>query len=181
MPRKLIAPKEQFSDAKRDLAERLAEELGSDREAGQPVIYERVFGTGKASVNVIWDAWDGLSLQKRSATIHRAYELAEGAAARDRVALASGLTVAEAHAAGMLPFQIVPAVRKSDPLTPEQATQALLDEGASRLGPSGAVQLRFANPEEAEAARQRLLRRFPGTEEVWLILADAQEFVSDED
>jgi hypothetical protein len=36
----------------------------------------------------------------------------------------------------------------------------------------------LATPEEAEAARQRLISRFPGSEEVWMIHRDitAQEF-----
>ena len=57
----------------------------------------------------------------------------EGREASDNIALASGLTVPEACAAGMLPYQILAAVRKGDPLTREQAQQAMLEEGASTL------------------------------------------------
>jgi hypothetical protein len=158
-----------MASAKGSLAEKLAAELKSDRECGQPLIYEREYRTGKAYVTVIWDAWDRVPLQERSATILRAYEMVEGAASRDRIALASGLTVPEAHAAGMLPYQIIPALRKNDPLTFEQAREALLEEGASTLVNPQALQLRFATEEEAEACRQRLIRRFPGSDEVWLI------------
>jgi hypothetical protein len=163
-----MGPEVRLADAKRDLAEKLAAELRSDRECGQPVIYEREFRTGRISVTVIWDAWDGIPLQERSSTILRAYEMAEGAASRDRIALASGLTVPEAQAAGMLPNQIIPALRKSDPVTSDQAREAFLEEGASQLMNGQAARLWFATEEEAEACRQRLIRRFPGSEGVWI-------------
>ena len=104
--------------------------------------------------------------------------MAEGAAYRDRIALANGLTVPEAHAAGMLPYEIIPAIRKSDPVTDEQARQTLVEEGGSQLAPWSKVALRFGTLEEAEAARQRLIRRFPGSNDVWLINREitAQDF-----
>ena len=124
-----------------------------------------------------------MSLQERSATILRAYELAEGIPYRERVALASGLTVPEAHAAGMLPFELIAAVRKGDPVTTDQAHQAMLDEGATELEHWRKVHLRFATQEEAESSRQRLIRRFPGSDEVWIINREvaAQDFAEGED
>jgi len=182
MPRKRIGPEVRIGAVKQELAEKLAAELKSGREHGQPFIYEQEYRTGKIRVIVIWDAWDEVSLQERSATILRAYELAEGPAYRDRIALASGLTVPEAHAAGMLPYEIIAALRKGDPLTDEQARQALMEEGGSQLPPWRRVQLRFATQDEALAARQRLSRRFPGSDDVWLIHREttAQDFGSGE-
>lgn len=133
------------------------------------MIYEHAFRTGKVRVTVIWDAWHDIPLQQRSATILRAYEMAEGTESRDRIALASGLTVPEAHAAGMLPFQIIAALRKDDPVTFSQVRQAMLDEGGSLLLHWNRPLLRFATGEEAEAARQRLIQRFPGSDDVWII------------
>jgi hypothetical protein len=169
MPRKRIGPEIRTGSVKKELAEELAAELKTNREFGQPVIYEHAFRTGKVRVIVIWDAWQDVPLQERSATTLRAYEMAEGPESRDRIALASGLTVPEAHAAGMLPYQIITALRKGDPLTDDQARQAMLDEGGSLLFHPPGVQLRFATGEEAEAARQRLIQRFPGSEDVWII------------
>jgi hypothetical protein len=169
MPRKRIGPEAWTRSINKELAEELAAELKSNRESGQPVIYEQVFRTGKVRVTVMWDAWQGVPLPERSATILRAYELAEGSESRDRIALASGLTVPEAHAAGMLPFQIIAALRKGDPVTHDQVKQAMLDEGGSLLFHWTRPQLRFATGEEAEAARQRLIQRFPGSEGVWII------------
>ena len=172
MPRKRIGPESPIGSAKKELAEELAAELKSNREFGQPLIYEQVFRTGKTRVLVIWDAWHDVPLQERTATILRAYEIAEGPESRDRIALVSGLTVPEAHAAGMLPFQIIAAVRKSDPVSPDQIKQAMRDEGGSQLFHGNRPQLRFATEVEAEAARQRLINRFPGTEDVWIIDRD---------
>lgn len=189
MPRKQIGPESLIGTVKKELAEELATELKSNRESGQPVIYEHVFRTGKARVIVIWDKWYDVPLQERSATILSAYEMAEGPESRDRVALASGLTVPEAHAVGMLPYRIITAVRKSDPVTLGQARQAMLDEGGSQLLNPTTVQLRFATGEEAEAARQRLIQRFPGSEDAWMIerevtaqdLAKAQDWAQVEE
>jgi hypothetical protein len=152
-----------------DLAERLADELKSSRESGQPVIEEQTFPTGKIRVTAIWDEWDALPLERRTAVILRAYELAEGREYRDKIALASGLTVPEAYAAGMMPFQIIPAVRRGDAVTPQQCRQAMIDEGASRLLAPDKPQLRFTTEEEAEAARKRLVERLPESEPVWVV------------
>lgn len=180
MPRKRIGPDAHIGSINKELAEHLAAELKSNREFGQPVIYEHVFRTGKARIIVIWDTWLNVPLQERTATILRAYEIAEGAESRDRIALASGLTVPEAHAAGMLPYQIITALRHSDPLTYDQARQAMLEEGGSLLFHPLKIQLRLATEEEAETARQHLIRRFPGSEDVWLINREvsAQDFAT---
>jgi hypothetical protein len=169
MPRKQIGPGVRTGEVKKELAEQLATELKSNRDHGQPVIYEQTFRTGKVRVTVIWDAWHGIPLQERSATILRAYEIAEGRESQERIALASGLTVPEAYAAGMLPYHIITALRKGDPVTLDQSRQALLEEGGSQLFNQRTVQLRFATEEEVEAARRRLIERFQGSDEVWII------------
>ena len=133
------------------------------------MILEKESPSGSMRVTVIWDAWDRMPLEDRTAVILRAYELAEGRDYCAKIALASGLTVPEAHAAGMLPYQIIPALRKGDPVTLEQCRQAMVEEGASKLLNPEALQLRFATDEEAEACRQRLIRRLPASEPIWII------------
>lgn len=155
-----------------DFVERLVDELKHQREGGQPLIDEREFPSGKIQTTVIWDAWDRMTLEDRTAIIHRAYEQAEGRDYRDRIALATGLTVPEAHAAGMLPVQIITAVRKDDPVSVEDCRQAMIEEGASILFSKDQPQLRFANLHEAEAACQRLSKRLPNSEPVWVITQD---------
>lgn len=155
-----------------DLAERLADELKQNRDAGQPMIDEQEFSTGNLRVTVLWDAWDQLPSEDRTATILRAYEIAEGRAYRERVALASGLTVPEAYASGMLPFEIIPALRRGDAVTANQCSRAMIEEGASTLQVAEKPHLRFATEEEAEASRKRLAARLPESEQVWVITQD---------
>jgi hypothetical protein len=154
------------------LASRLADELRSNRESGQPVIYEQLFPSDRLRITVIWDEWDHLLPEERTEVILRAYDQAEGPGYRDRIALASGLTIPEAHAAGMLPVQIIAALRSGDPVTSEQCRQAMIEEGASTLLAPDRPQLRFANLERAEAARKRLIQRLPKSDPVWVISQD---------
>lgn len=169
MPRKKSAGEDRARPVGGNLAESLANELRNNRESGQPVIYEQEFPSGGIRATVIWDAWDHLSLEDRTTVILRAYELAEGPDFRAKLALVSGLTVPEAYAAGMLPFQIIAALRQGDPVSPEQCRQAMFEEGASTLFGAAKPQLRFASEEEAETARKRLARRLPRSEPVWVI------------
>jgi hypothetical protein len=173
MPRKRRGFEEPPRRTVGSLVERLVDELRSGHSSGQPVIDEEEFPAKKLRVNVIWDEWDRVPLEDRTATILRAYEQAEGRDYVDRIALASGLTVPEAHAAGMLPYQVIAAVRKGDPVTKEQCRKALIDEGASILFGAEQPQVRFATEEEAQAAKKRLAERLPDSEEVWVITKEA--------
>jgi len=155
-----------------ELASRLAEELRGDREFGQPMIDEQEFPSGRLRVNVIWDDWDRMSLEDRTSLILRAYEMAESRAYRERIALANGLTVPEAIAAGMLPYHVFPALRQGDSVTAEQCRKAMIEEGASILLGEERPVLRFATEEQAEAARTRLALRLPASEPVWVVTQD---------
>src|SRR5262249_49233519 len=134
-----------FSDSKRlpprALVEKLVDELNNNHESGQPFIYEQEYSTGKIRALVMWDEWKELPLEERTATILAAYEQAEGKDYRTKIALASGLTIPEAAAAGMLPYLIVPILRKSDPVAFEQCQQAMLEEGATKLSKPDLLQL----------------------------------------
>jgi hypothetical protein len=169
MPRKKLEVEPSSSPLSQDLAEKLSQELKSNRESGQPLVYERELRANRFSVTVIWDEWDHIPLEERAAIILRAYELAEDASYPEKIALATGLTVPEATAAGMLPYQVGTALRKADPVTFEQCWKAMLEEGASQLFGPNVLQLRFATRVEAEACRRRLVKRLPGSDDVWVI------------
>ncbi len=68
-----------------------------------------------------------------TSAIFQAYEQAEGPESKEKIVLASGLTIPEAEAVGMLPFQIIPALRKDDKVSIEECRQAMIDVGASVL------------------------------------------------
>ncbi|MHC5540311.1 hypothetical protein ACYOEI_18985 [Singulisphaera rosea] len=128
--------------------------------------------TKKARVTVIWDEWADVALEERSSIILQAYERAEGKEVREKIALASGLTVPEATAAGMLPYQIIAGLRSSDPFEPEVVNAAMLEQGASDLDQEDGLLLRFATREEADACRSRLAKSLPGSEPIWIIRRD---------
>jgi hypothetical protein len=155
------------TDAK--LVERLVDELKADRESGQPFIYEQGFSTGKVRILVIWDDWKDLPLEERTNIILSAIEQSDGKDYRAKVALASGLTVPEAVAAGMLPYQIITARRQGDKVTLEQCWNAMLAEGASKLFGPNILQLRFPTEDSAEACRQRLIKKLPNSDEIWIV------------
>lgn len=172
MPRIRSGVKEYARRLDGNLVNRLAEELRSERDSGQPIIYEQTFPNESLRIVVVWDAWDRLPLEDRTEIIFKAYEKAEGREYSERIALASGLTVPESYAAGMLPVQIITAIRTGDSVTAEQCKQAMIQEGASTLLSPEKPQLRFATEEEAEQAKRRLSETLPGSEAVWVITQD---------
>jgi hypothetical protein len=156
-----------------ELVAALVDELKSSREAGQPMIEEQYFPrTSAIRATVIWDRWAPLADEERSASILQAYRDAEGKDFSDRIALAIGLTVPEAHESGLLPYQVTAGVRQGDPVTPEQCARAMTDQGASLLVDPKRPQLRFATEEEAEACVRRLAQALPRSEPIWVISRD---------
>lgn len=172
MPRKRIEVQSALTAAKVGLAEKLATELKNERDYGQPLVYEQEYSTKKSRVTVIWDEWADASLEERSAVILKAYEIAEGTVGREKIALASGLTVPEATAVGLLPYQVFAGLRKTDPVKPEHVRDAMLEQGASKLSPEDGLQLRFATKEEAVACRDRLIKKLPESEPIWIVSRD---------
>ncbi len=160
------------------LVDRLADELQAGRDSGQPFIYEQAFSTGKLRVLVIWDEWKDLPLEQRTSIIAAAIEKSDGKDYRAKVALASGLTVLEGVAAGMLPYRIIPALRSGDGVTPEQCRQAMLAEGASQLFGPSAVHLRFPTADAADACRKRLIKNLDRSDDIWIVSQEvtAQDF-----
>src|SRR5947209_20236959 len=93
MPRIKMGFEDQPRKTDKKLVDRLVDELKSNRESGQPFIYEQAFSTGKVRVLVIWDDWKDLPLEQRTNIILSALEQSDGRDYRAKVALASGLTV----------------------------------------------------------------------------------------
>ncbi len=155
------------------LVERLVAELKTNRDSGQPMIDEQIFPkTNLLQVTVVWDDWRTAPEEDRTQIILDAYRQAEGEEYSGRITLASGLTVPEAYASGLLPFQIVPFVRAGDPVTLEDCKKAMIDDGASLLLDVERPQLRFSTEEAAVAANERLAASLPGSEPVWGIIRD---------
>ncbi len=156
-----------------DLVTALVNELRDDHKSGQPVIHEDHFPfTGNMRVTVLWDKWEKVPHEERAEIIRKAYTEVEGPEVSQKLALLVGLTFPEAYEAGMLPCQVIPLVRKGDPVSPEDCLKAMEAEGASQLFPGGKPELRFATRQEAETARGRLIERLPASEAVWTVLQE---------
>jgi hypothetical protein len=177
MPRKVRIPATPRPRRPMPLVEELAKELKSGRASGQPFIEEEHFKTGAIRVLVLWDKWDHAPQEERSAIILEAYRKTEGEEFAGKIGLVSGLTFPEAHASGMLPFQIIAALRRDDPVTVEQCREAMIEAGASTLLDPDRPQLWFASEEEAEACRRHLSLSLPGSEQVWVVTREVGQVV----
>lgn len=155
-----------------ELVSELVEELKHPQESGQPRIYEQSLSRDAIRILVFWDKWDRIPLERRSSTIVEAYGQAEGSNEQSKITLASGLTFPEAVASGMLPYIIIPAIRKSDPVTIEQCRKAMIEEGGSILLDREKPFLRYGSEEEAVEAIRRLIQKLPSTDEVWILEQD---------
>jgi len=178
MPRIKMGFEDPLRKTDKKLVDKLVDELKANRESGQPFIYEQAFSTGKVRVLVIWDDWKDLPLEQRTTIILSAIEQSDGKDYRAKVALASGLTFPEAAAAGMLPYEVMTARRKDDKVTFKQCGEAMLAEGASQLFGPSVLKLRFPTEDAAEACRQRLIKRLPNSDEIWIVSREftAQDF-----
>jgi hypothetical protein len=144
---------------RQELVERLAEELRSPSDRGQPLILENPIGeTDNFNVYVIWDRWAGLPHSLRPTVIVGAYMKFNGTGS-NRIPIASGLTVTEAILEGLLPVRIEPVPRRDARFAPQELRAAMVEEGA--IETVGGLQLRFTSLEEAQAVFDRLQDRFP--------------------
>jgi len=170
MPRIIRGLEDQPKPQYPDLVAELVSELREGSPYGQPMIHELRFPeTNAVRTTIIWDKWAEIPDEDRVATILEAYEEAEGADFRGRIALAMGLTVPEAHDVGLLPFQVVAARRDSDKVTSEQCRRAMVEVGASTIAGPDRPMLRYATLAEAEEAVRRLVDILPQSDQIWVI------------
>ncbi len=143
-----------------ELARQLVDEIRSPHAQTQPVIYENeIAQTQTYHVTVVWDAWKGMPSEGRTRTILSAYAAIDSAKAT-AIRIARGLTRSEAASTGLLPYAIVPNLRRVDQLAQEQMLKLLVKEGAFETGDG--LQLRFRTLEEAESAYEHLQELMPG-------------------
>jgi hypothetical protein len=126
---------------------------------------------------VIWDKWESLTDRDRAETILQFHEETGGKASLDRVAVAAGLTVPQAYAAGRLPIQVTTALRTSAPVNLQQCHQAMISLGASTLSNPDRPVLRFGTVQEAEECVQQLVKDLPGSDGLWTVTQDVARTV----
>ena len=169
MPRMIRGMTPEAKPLDPELLSRLVAELKSGGQTGQPLIDEvHLPESGAIRAMVIWDLWSGVKDDDRTRVILEAYDQVEGSEYRAKIANAVGLTVSEAIDAGVLPFQVVPNVRKHDSVSSANCYQAMIEEGGS-LGRDIKPRLRFITLEDAQACRERLIHRLPRSDTVWMV------------
>ena len=169
MPRNIFTPEPVAQPRRINLVEELAGELRCAHEVGQPIVNEEHFATGAVRVLVLWDRWEEVEEDDRATQIVEAYRLVEGQDFVDRIGLLDGMTFPEAYDQGLLPYQIIPHVRRDDPVTLDQCRLVMIEVGASTLFPDRIPRLRFATAQQAETCLPRLIERLPGSDQIWQI------------
>ena len=172
MPRRSTGVVPHARRVESSLVDRLAEELRSSRESGQPIIYETSLPNDKLRVTVVWDDWDRLPLEERTEIILEAYERVEGPSAGERIALASGLTIPEAYSAGLLPYQIITAFEARRPVTPKECRDALIEEVSFHRSGTRSAPTEVCHSGRSGGGTGGLSHRLPNSEPVWIITQD---------
>lgn len=150
------------SERRRTLSDELVAELSGKSSPDGPIIFEiPLEQSDKIDVIVVWNAFDGIRAEDSTALILDAYN-----DRKDRISLAMGVTYREAIAQHLLPYTVVPMMRRGQ-VDPAALNKAMLDEGGVALL-NGRVELRFPTMAMAEEAQQRLAERLPGG--YWSIL-----------
>jgi hypothetical protein len=150
------------SERRKVLRDELIDELTGKSSTDGPLIFEiPLEQSDKIDVIVVWNAFDGVRAEDSTGLILNAYT--------DRkveIALAMGVTYHEAVAQHLLPYTVVPMMKRGQ-VEPAALNKAMMEEGGVALS-NGKVELRFPTMAMAEEAHQRLSERLP--EGYWSIL-----------
>lgn len=146
------------TDDENQLVQELYDEMVRAVNTSQPItqpfiIEQKISPTNYLHVTVVWEKWRLISAGRRGAVIMKAYEKAAPDRVND-ITIAMGVTTEEAIDLGLLPFEVVPTIRKSDDFTEEQQKMLMKDEGAIAT-PSG-LSLRFPSRNLADTVCERL-------------------------
>lgn len=143
------------ADHRKTLLKKLANERRGKSDPAGPVIFEIPLGTSNnQDVLVVWEEFHDLPSEDRSELILEAYK-----DQKDKISQALGVTYQEATEQYLLPYAVLPLIRKGD-ADPHEVRQAMLEEGGIQLA-SDKVDLRFPTMAMAEAAHRRLHDRLP--------------------
>jgi hypothetical protein len=144
------------AEQRQNVAEQLAKELAGEPTQGGPVIFEiPLEQQDRIDVLVVWEAWKPFSSTDRSNMILAAYKKDP----KVQIAQALGVTYSEAVEQQVLPYAVVPMIRRGE-LDEEEVKKAMLVEGGFALE-NGKVDLRFPTMPLAEQAHQRLTDALP--------------------
>jgi hypothetical protein len=159
-------------DREDELVQELSRELMSEESTDQPItqpfiIEHKMPPTQYLHVSVVWEKWRLIPAGRRGGIIMKAYEKTASDRVND-ITIAMGITTEEAVDLGLLPFAVVPTIRKNDQISEEQVVQWMKEEGAI-LTSSGLI-LRFPNKDLAEAAWERLIQKPKSSRKYWAVV-----------
>lgn len=135
----------------------LEQEITGEVTEGGPVIFEiPLTGTDKFDALVIWNKWKDkdVASQTRSEMILTAYQ-----DKKDKIAQALGVTYKEAIDQNLLPYAVVPMVRKSE-VSRDQLISAMRRYGGFPTE-GDRVELRLPTMEIAREVHQKLVDELP--------------------
>jgi hypothetical protein len=125
---------------------------------GGPVIFEiPLEQSDKLDIVVVWDEWEGVRSEDRTQLITKAYQDKS-----DALALALGVTYAEANDQGILPVRVRLRFAPQPVFPEDQVRSAKLAVGGFER-PEGNIELRFPTRTMAEEAVRQLEARLPGS------------------
>jgi len=143
------------AEQRQKAAEQLGKELAGEQTPGGPVIFEIPFEEqDRIDVLVVWDAWGPFTPTDRSNMILEAYR-----STKIEVAQALGVTYNEAIEQQVLPYAVVPMIRRGE-ISETDVKKAMLAEGGFALE-NDKVDLRFPTMSLAEQAHKRLADALP--------------------
>jgi hypothetical protein len=142
-------------EQRQEVAQQLARELAGERTLSGPVIFEIPIGQKSLiDVLVVWNAWEPFNSTDRSEMILDAYK-----PLKFQIAQPLGVTYHEAIEQQVLPYAVVPMIRRGE-IGEEDVKNAMLAEGGFVLE-NGRVDLRFPTMPLAEQAHKRLTDALP--------------------
>jgi len=145
------------AEQRKQVADQLAKELSGQQTLDGPVIFEVPFEQqDRIDVLVVWDAWKPFSSTERSSMILDAYKTV---GSKVQIAQALGVTYQEAIEQQVLPYAVLPMIRRGE-VNEDDVKKAMLAEGGFALS-DGKVDLRFPTMLLAEQAHKRLADTLP--------------------
>jgi hypothetical protein len=140
---------------RKNLVNQLKNELSGQLSQNGPVIFEiPLEQSDKIDVLVVWDAWEPFRSEDRSSVILEAYK-----EQKRNIAQALGVTYREALEQQVLPYAVIPMVRRGE-VNAEELKKAMIAEGGFSLE-GGKFDLRFPTMALAEQAHRRLSDKLP--------------------
>jgi hypothetical protein len=154
------------TERRQSLVQRLAAERKGEAAPGGPVIFEIPLPQPNlVDIVVIWEEWKDVAPQLRNQLIEECYSGSDVS-----IALALGLTYAEALEQGVLPYRVRLEGQTSKSYPKEEFDKAARMAGG--FAGEGDVELRFPTIANAQEAIRLLQEQLPGTQ--WKVLATAQ-------